>query len=118
MTNTKCPDLNLLYSKCDLGNDCTCYVDVPNHVAASKPKGQTMTDKSMFKVDETYETLGGEYVEIVGIHGAGTDHETVFSISPGGREVNRYNRRDYGRVTGTDHESPDPRNLKIIEVKP
>jgi len=43
-TDTLCPNFNKRYSKCDLGNDCTCYVDVPNHVAASKPKGHPMTD--------------------------------------------------------------------------
>lgn len=64
--------------------------------------------KPMFKVGKTYETVGGDMVKIVGISNEDTTYETVYCEDM----VHRYNRRDYGRVTGTDHETPDNRNLK------
>ena len=68
----------------------------------------------MFEVGKTYQTIGAGHVEIVGMYNEGNDYETVFSLDPDGHEVNRYNRRDFGRVTGTDNNNPDPRNLLAI----
>jgi len=71
---------------------------------------------SMFEVGMKYETLGGDTVEIEGMANGGESCETVFSIDHNGHIVSRYNRRDFGRVTGTDNNNPDPRNLRAIDL--
>lgn len=67
----------------------------------------------MFEVGKTYQSICGLPVKIAGKSNEGTNYETVFSIE-NGKEVHRYNARDFGRVTGTSHAKPDPRNLLLI----
>lgn len=66
----------------------------------------------MFLIGHTYKQLDGDVVLIVGAANQGNSYETVYSVSSDGQTIHRYNRRDYGRVTGTDHNNPDPRNLQ------
>ncbi len=65
----------------------------------------------MFHMGQIYLTVGGDRVFIVGLSNQGTNYETAYSIDSGGRAIHRYNRRDHGRVTGTDRANPDPENL-------
>lgn len=72
-----------------------------------------MRGSSMYTIGRIYRQLDGQEVLIVGIANRGTDHETVYSIAPGGDPIHRYSRRDFGRVTGTSFDRPDPRNLEV-----
>jgi hypothetical protein len=69
----------------------------------------------MFLVGHTYLQLNGSPVTIIGKTNDNTESETVYSIDSNGNTIHRYNRRDFGRVTGTDHNNPDPRNLIPLE---
>jgi hypothetical protein len=68
----------------------------------------------MYLVGHSYKQLDKNVVLILGVSNFNTEDETVYSISSEGRVVHRYNRRDFGRVTGTDHNNPDPRNLEVL----
>lgn len=68
----------------------------------------------MFMVGRSYHQIDGTIVMIIGQANPNTSYETVYSISSAGETVHRYNRRDFGRVTGTDSEDPDPRNLRKL----
>lgn len=59
-----------------------------------------------FIVGNRYRTQAGETVRFVRVHNEGTDYETMEDE----QGINRYTRRDFGRVTGSDHEYSDPRN--------
>ena len=63
-----------------------------------------------YQVGNWYAQQNGKLVQLVGVHNPGKHHETMYSIEDN-RAVNRYTRRDYGRVTGTCHEYSDPRNI-------
>lgn len=63
----------------------------------------------MFAVGDVCLTLGGKVVTIVSIHSPGTSYECV----KGDDNIARYNTRDYGRCTGSDHECPRDDNLEI-----
>jgi len=63
----------------------------------------------MFIIGETYVTHAGDEVTIEAYGNDDTSYECV----KGSDDVWRYNRRDYGRTTGTDFEVPDLRNLEI-----
>jgi Ribosomal protein L7/L12 C-terminal domain len=67
----------------------------------------------MFLVGHSYKQRDKNTVLILGVSNFNTTGETVYSMDPTGAVVHRYNRRDFGRVTGTDHNVPDPRNLEI-----
>lgn len=54
-----------------------------------------------------YRTQGGGLVRFVKVHNKGQDAE-CFEDESG---VNRYTRRDFGRVTGSCHEYGEPRNV-------
>lgn len=68
----------------------------------------------MYLVGHSYKQRDKNTVLIVGVSNFNTEAETVYSIDGKGTVVHRYNRRDFGRVTGTDHNNPDPRNLEIL----
>lgn len=68
----------------------------------------------MYLIGHTYRQLNKEVVLIVGAANQNTSYETVYSIDSDGCLIHRYNRRDYGRTTGTSYEFPDPRNLEKI----
>ena len=84
--------------------------------AAGSPRARL--PGSMFKVGETYKTVSGQEVTIAGIVHKGLEHECVYTVNEHGPRIHRYNRRDFGRVTGTDHNNPDPDNLVEIPMRP
>lgn len=63
-----------------------------------------------FQLGNFYRTLEGKLVRFVKIHNEGNSYETMEDEAG----VNRYTLRDLGRVTGTDHHNPDPRNVLPI----
>ncbi|MDT8925239.1 hypothetical protein RBE51_20815 [Pseudomonas taiwanensis] len=68
-----------------------------------------------FVVGNFYRTLGGSLVRFVRTHNEGMMHETMEDEAG----IHRYTRRDFGRVTGTDHHTPDPRNvLPLFQLPP
>lgn len=69
----------------------------------------------MYLVGHSYKQLDKNVVLILGVSNFNTETETVYSMSSEGRVVHRYNRRDFGRVIGTDDANPDPRNLEILK---
>jgi len=70
---------------------------------------------SPFKVGGTYKMVGGGEVTLISEHCPGKDHHTM-ACKDG---IHRYVARkgDLGRVTGTPHNVPDPRNL-VVPVTP
>lgn len=66
----------------------------------------------MYLIGQTYRQLNKQVVLIIGAANQNTDWETVYSIDEKGYLIHRYNRRDFGRVTGCDIN--DPRNLEIL----
>lgn len=68
----------------------------------------------MFLVGQAYHQVNGEIALVVGTSQTGSTYETVYTIDSQGNPVHRYNRRDFGRVTGSNHDNPDPRNFKRI----
>lgn len=64
---------------------------------------------SPFKLGEKYLTLAGDEVVFVHISNEQTTYETMCCD----KGIHRYTRRDYGRCTGTDHNNPDPLNVRI-----
>lgn len=69
---------------------------------------------SMYQIGRVYFQLDGKEVLIVGKSNENTSYETVFSICSEGKPIHRYNRRDFGRCTGSSHSIPDPRNLRVL----
>lgn len=68
----------------------------------------------MFLVGHNYEQLDGKIVVILGHSNPNTSYETVYTMDENGFVIHRYNRRDFGRCTGSDFEIPDQRNLKVL----
>lgn len=68
----------------------------------------------MYLVGHSYKQRNKNTVLILGVSNFNTYGETVYSIDSDGSVVHRYNRRDFGRVTGTDQNDPDPRNLVVL----
>lgn len=68
----------------------------------------------MFLVGQAYKQLDGCTVLILGVSNPNSSYETVYSMSSDGTVIHRYNRRDFGRCTGSDHQNPDPRNLEVL----
>lgn len=60
-----------------------------------------------FVVGNFYRTLDDTLVRFVRTHHEGMGDETMEDEAG----IHRYTRRDFGRVTGTDHHTPDPRNV-------
>lgn len=67
-----------------------------------------------FIVGNSYRMVGGGYVRIEGMHNEGTDYETVYCKDM----INRYSRRDFGRVTGSPFDCSDPRCLIPLYTLP
>lgn len=61
---------------------------------------------SLYMLGKKYQTKQGEMVRFVKIHNEGTSYECMEDEAG----VNRYTRRDYGRVCGSPHDYSDPRN--------
>lgn len=79
-----------------------------------KPKTNAVGYKR-FELGKSYRTQGGNVVTVVKVNNENRGYETVQCDDPingdpeGGH---RYNRPgDLGRVTGTNHDGSDPRNL-------
>jgi hypothetical protein len=66
-----------------------------------------------FILGNRYRTVGGDLVKLVEVANAGTVYETM-ACEAG---VHRYTTRDFGRVTGTPLDNPDPRNLLPLYAK-
>ena len=69
----------------------------------------------MYLIGHTYRQLNKETVLIIGATNQNKSYETVYSISSNGETVHRYNRKDFGLVTGTNFEDSDERNLIILD---
>lgn len=65
-------------------------------------------------IGNQYRTQAGDLVRFVAVHSEGTSYECMEDESG----VNRYTRRDFGRVTGTCHEYSDPRNTPPLYAAP
>jgi len=73
-----------------------------------------VSGKPMYKVGEMYKTISGNTVTIAGYGDTkhvGNSYETVYWRDSEGNKCHHYNRRDYGRVTGTSCIDQDPRCL-------
>lgn len=102
------------YINDDLAGDFACALAqylAPVIQAAEKVEGMV---PAPFKLGNSYSTLDGKLVRFVKIHNEGQNHETMEDESG----VNRYTQRDLGRVTGSDHHTPDPRNVLPIYHAP
>ena len=77
-------------------------------------KGLRNLPPPMYLVGHSYKQLNKNTVLILGVANFNTEEETVYSIDSDGSVVHRYNRRDFGRVTGTSQSTPDPRNLETL----
>lgn len=75
----------------------------------AKPAAQHQGEPANF-----YRTVEGHLVRFVKVHNEGTNYETMEDESG----VNRYTRRDFGRVTGTCHAYGDPRNTPPLYPRP
>lgn len=64
---------------------------------------------SPYSLGEVYRTQAGDLVRFVVVHNEGTTYETMEDEEG----VNRYTRRDFGRVTGTPFDYSDPRNTPV-----
>ncbi|MCA1800821.1 MAG: ribosomal protein L7/L12 [Actinobacteria bacterium] len=69
----------------------------------------------MFLVGHTYKQVDGATVLILGTSNTNTLYETTYSMTSHGDVIHRYNRRDFGRVTGSSMDGPSPLNLRIPE---
>ncbi len=65
-----------------------------------------------FRVGNTYQTREGKLVTFMGVKQEGTSYETMYDQD----NIHRYTSRDFGRVTGTDHNAPDPRNVLPLYI--
>lgn len=60
-----------------------------------------------------YRTQAGALVRFVWVHNEGTSYETMEDESG----VNRYTRRDFGRVTGSPHDFSHPGNVQPLYIR-
>lgn len=88
--------------------------DPLNIVPGTSPSKEEGLKPPMFLIGHSYRQLNKEVVLIVGASNQGTSYETVYSINGDGKPIHRYNRRDYGRCTGTDHLNPSQFNLEMV----
>ena len=93
--NICCPD-------CDLGR--ACAGDTRQPVGEPEP----------YVVGNQYFTQAGDLVRFVAVHNEGTSYECMEDEAG----VNRYTRRDFGRVTGSAHDYSDPRNTPPLYAVP
>jgi len=80
-----------------------------NTCADLSPAPKAVEDGYRFFLNREYKTIGGETVKFIEVKSAGTKYETMMDETG----VHRYTSRDFGRVTGTSHEIPDPRNIDL-----
>ena len=66
-----------------------------------------------FIVGNYYRTQAGALVRFVWVHSEGTSYETMEDESG----VNRYTRRDFGRVTGSPHDFSHPGNVQPLYIR-
>jgi hypothetical protein len=90
------------------------YMEVGQHISSAIPAGSEDLTPPMFLIGHSYRQLNKDTVLIVGASNQGTSYETVYSINPEGKAIHRYNRRDYGRCTGTNHMDPSEFNLELV----
>lgn len=85
-----------------------------DHKQQLNPHTEVPLPPPMYLVGHSYKQRDKNTVLIIGVDNFNTEAETVYSMDGNGTVIHRYNRRDFGRVTGTDHNNPDPRNLEIL----
>lgn len=68
---------------------------------------KTGTAPSPYQLGHHYRTVGGDVVRLISCHSAHDSYQTMACKD----NVHRYTNRDFGRVTGTKWDEPDPRNL-------
>lgn len=79
-------------------------------LAARQPVGEP----EPYVVGNQYFTQAGDLVRFVAVHNEGTSYECMEDEAG----VNRYTRRDFGRVTGSAHDYSDPRNTPPLYAAP
>jgi len=72
-----------------------------------------MMKETPYRLGGKYLTVGGEVVRLTGISNFDTSYQTMEC----NRGIHRYTARDFGRVTGTDWNNPDPLNLLYPPVE-
>jgi hypothetical protein len=95
------------------GSSITLRQPVGAHSVGANRSG--VSDPPMYLVGHSYKQRNKNTVLILGVSNFNTDGETVYFMDGDGNITHCYNRRDFGRVTGTDHNNPDPRNLEIVQ---
>lgn len=85
-----------------------------SHVSVEPSEEPATIPPPMFLVGHSYKQLDGCVVLVLGVSNPNTSYETVYTMGNDGNVIHRYNRRDFGRCTGSDHENPDPRNLEKV----
>ncbi|WP_312784635.1 hypothetical protein [Brevundimonas sp.] len=93
------------------GNEGVCLC---GEEAWEQPQAREDAQRVPFVVGNQYRTQGGDMVRFVSVHRAGTSYETMADEDG----VHRYTMRDFGRVTGTDHDYSDPRNTPPLYARP
>lgn len=83
-----------------------------DHVSVEPDEEPDTLPPPMFLVGHSYKQLNKSVVLILGVSNPNTSYETVYTMGSDGNVIHRYNRRDFGRCTGSDNENPDPRNLE------
>lgn len=100
-------------SKKDMGSHITgSLYGIPTFETDDQTPASDLSPPA-FILGHSYRQFNSEYALIVGISNRNTSYETVYSIDGDGKPIHRYNRRDFGRCTGSDHNNPDPRNLEV-----
>jgi len=85
-----------------------------DHVSIEPDEKPDTLPPPMFLVGHSYKQLDKCVVLILGVSNPNTSYETVYTMGSDGNVIHRYNRRDFGRCTGSDHEDLDPRNLERV----
>ncbi|WP_313401474.1 hypothetical protein [Stenotrophomonas sp.] len=107
-TNCTCPSGNG-----SLRHPCPAHID---QRAAGNPAAAqaAVAQPEPYIVGNQYRTQAGDLVRFVAVHNKGTSYECMEDEAG----VNRYTRRDFGRVTGTCHGYSDPRNTPPLYAAP
>ncbi|HEP1207464.1 TPA: hypothetical protein QEN11_22665 [Stenotrophomonas maltophilia] len=75
---------------------------------------QPVGEPEPYIVGNQYFTRAGDLVRFVAVHNEGSSYECMEDEAG----VNRYTRRDFGRVTGSAHDYSDPRNTPPLYAAP
>jgi hypothetical protein len=89
-------------------------VEIPAETIAGLAARQPVGEPEPYVVGNQYFTQAGYLVRFVAVHNEGTSYECMEDEAG----VNRYTRRDFGRVTGSAHDYSDPRNTPPLYAVP